>query len=70
MNRMRIGELNGKTRFCGGQINTHEHRHTSEHNILNYDSRFHSSRRGHFGMYGCEPAVGCWAQGVDFEEVY
>ena len=30
--------------FFGVAINTHEHRHTNEHNILNYDSRFHSSR--------------------------
>ena len=56
--------------FFGVAINTHEHWHTSEHNILNYDSRFHSSRRGHLGLHSSEAAVGCWAQGVDFEEVY
>ena len=32
MNRIRIDELNGKTRFFGVAINTHEHKHTSEHN--------------------------------------
>lgn len=39
MNRIRIDELNGKTRIFGVAINTHEHWYTSEHNILNISTK-------------------------------